>query len=350
MSQWDTMLAALLAIFAIIAIGVVARRAGWLTQEADQSLFQLVVRVLLPALILDQVIGNPALAHARNLWLPPLVGFGSVVLGVVVALATARLLGKSLRLSEPRQQRTFATCVAIYNYGYVPLPLALALFGEETVGVLFVHNLGVEIALWTVGIFLLTGGLAKGWWRHLINPPALAIAAALSINGLTALARQYNLLTPAGPESEPWLPEFILAVGNVIASFVGSALTMLGACAIPMGVLLIGATISDHLHEAKLHQGVRVIAGAAGLRLAVLPMMFLAVAWLLVPASVELKRVMVLEAAMPAAVFPIVLARHYYGDVPTAVRVIVGTSLLSIITMPLWLSLGLWLLGLNTPT
>ena len=49
---------------------------------------------------------------------------------------------------------------------------------------------------------------------------------------------------------------------------------------------------------------------------------------------------------MPAAVFPIVLARHYAGDPATAVRVVIGTSLLGFLTMPLWLRLGLRLRGL----
>ena len=64
------------------------------------------------------------------------------------------------------------------------------------------------------------------------------------------------------------------------------------------------------------------------------------------PASVELKRVIVLQAAMPAAVFPIVMSRHYGGHPPTALRVVIGTSLLSLLTIPLWLRLGMKFAGL----
>ena len=76
------------------------------------------------------------------------------------------------------------------------------------------------------------------------------------------------------------------------------------------------------------------------LRLGVFPFVFLALAYWL-PCSIELKRVLVLEAAMPAAVFPIVMARHYGGDVTTALRVVIGTSLAGLATIPFWISTAL---------
>ena len=58
-------------------------------------------------------------------------------------------------------------------------------------------------------------------------------------------------------------------------------------------------------------------------------------------ASLELKQVLLIEAAMPAAVFPIVLARHYGGDTLTAVRVVVATSAIGFLTIPMWVRFGL---------
>ncbi|MCE2828062.1 MAG: AEC family transporter, partial [Verrucomicrobium sp.] len=62
---------------------------------------------------------------------------------------------------------------------------------------------------------------------------------------------------------------------------------------------------------------------------------------------VELKRVLVVQAAMPAGVFPIVLSRLYGGDPATAVRIVAGTTLLSLVTIPLWIRWGLSWLDLN---
>ncbi len=64
------------------------------------------------------------------------------------------------------------------------------------------------------------------------------------------------------------------------------------------------------------------------------------------PASVELKQVLVLQAAMPSAVFPIVMSSHYGGDPPTALRVVLGTALLGLLTIPLWIKFGMHFAGL----
>lgn len=317
---WLTMMVQVLALFGIIGIGAGARQANWLTEEADETLLKLVIRVLLPALIFDVILGDERLTEARNILLPPLVGFGTVVGGFAVAALVARWAKRPLRLHQPAERRTFGLCVGLYNYGYLPLPLAAALFDKSTVGVLFVHNLGVEVAVWTAGVMLVSGDVSGHWWKRAINAPTLAIAAALLLNALG-----WHVYVPG---------------------FVRLALTNLGVCAVPMALLLIGATIADHLRSARLTQGAPVMSGAAVLRLGLLPAAFVAMAWVL-PVTVELKRVILIQAAMPSAVFPIVLAKHYGGDVSTAVRVVLATSVLSLVTMPLWLSAGMWLLGIQ---
>lgn len=320
MSHWQTMLSAVLAIFAIIGLGAFGRHVKWMTDEADRTLLKLTINILFPALILDKTLGQPALFQLRNLTLAPLVGFLTVVAGFAVGWLAAQLLAGPARLTDARQKRTFALCVGLYNYGYVPIPLARQLFGEDTLAVLFIHNLGVEIALWTVGILLISGHLSRQWWRSIINPVSITIAASLLLN--------------------------FLGLHDDLPGFLRKAFEMLGASAIPLALVLIGATIVDVFAEARIGQGARVIILSSLLRLGLLPALFLLLAWV-IPASPQLKAVITLEAAMPSAVFPIVLARHYGGDSPTAVRVVLGTSLLSLATMPLWLSAGMWLLGLG---
>jgi malate permease and related proteins len=64
------------------------------------------------------------------------------------------------------------------------------------------------------------------------------------------------------------------------------------------------------------------------------------------PLPLELQKVMLLQAAMPSAVFSIVMARHYKGDPQTAVRVVAATSILALLTIPLWIRAGSKWLGL----
>jgi hypothetical protein len=291
------------------------RKLNWLTEEADHSLLRVNINLLVPCLILDSTLGNSALAHWRNLLFGPLVGFGTVALGMALAALARPLHG----LEDARARRTFVVSVGIYNYGYVPLPLAMMLFDKETVGVLFVLMVGVETSLWTLGVMGLTGHRPGTDWRRIVNAPLIAIALALALNAL-------------GWNSG--VPKVAL-----------TGLHWLGQCAIPMALILIGAVVADHLHEFHSRSGWRVMGTATLLRLGVLPMLFLLLARHL-PASTELKRVIVIEAAMPAAVFPIIMARHYGGDPATALRVVISTSLLGLVTIPLWIRFGLKFVGL----
>jgi predicted permease len=209
--------------------------------------------------------------------------------------------------------------VAIYNYGYLPLPLALALFDRETVAVLFVYNVGVEIGFWGFALWLLAGAGLRANWRRFLNPPLLTIVGTLTLNAVGG---------------DAWVPGVVRDATNLV-----------GQCAIPVGLLLIGAIMADHTREFVSAQGGRVMLLSCALRLGLVPLVFLWLATVL-PAGLELKRVLVLQAAMPAAVFSIVLARHYGGDAATALRVVLATSILGLLTIPLWLRFGMYLVGL----
>jgi predicted permease len=314
MNEFSIVLGAVLPVFGLMVVGLALRKFNWLTEEADQSLLRVNVNVLLPCLIFDSALGNPALGQIGNLILAPAFGYATAALGIGLALGARVLHG----LNERPAARTFALCVGIQNYGYIPLPLTVLLFDKATTGVLFLVMMGVEAALWTLGVWALKGGGLGQSWRRILNAPLIAIMLALVLNVLDWNAH---------------LPVPVL-----------TGIHWLGQCAIPMALMLIGAMVADHLHEFHSQSGWRVIGAAVLLRQGVLPLLFL-VAIKYLPASVELKRVIVLEAAMPTAVFPIVLARLYQGDPATAMRVVIGTSVVGLATIPLWIRFGMKFVG-----
>lgn len=315
MNPSATILNAVVPVFGIMGLGVLIRKLNWLTEAADKSLMRICVNVLLPCLILDKSLGNPALSQPSNLLLAPLIGYAVVGCGMFLAGWAGPLHG----LREVSEQRTFAVSVGLHNYGYVPLPLALLLFDQATAGVLFLHIIGVEMAMWTLGVMWLSGGRPGRDWRRLINAPLIAIVVAVAFNALSWDAG----VPPAA----------------------GTAIHWLGGCAIPLALILIGAIMADHLGEFHSANGWRVITLAVLLRIGVLPVLFLLLAKH-VPMTVEHQRVLVIEAAMPAAVFPVVLAKLYGGDPATAVRVVLGTAAVSLVTIPLWLKFGMQFVGL----
>jgi predicted permease len=315
-SDYLPLLAAVAPVFLIIAAGWIIRRIGWLNEEADASLLRVIVNLLYPCLILDTILGNPALAKAGNILLAPVVGFSTVVFGYALCWFAAPLF----RVTESRDRRTFAFTTGIYNYGYLALPIAQTRFGSETSAVVFIHNVGVEIALWTVGIMVISGVAHRGGWRQIVNGPFIAILGAA-------------VLHFAGARS--WMPSVVL-----------DSVHRLGATAIPLGVLLTGATFADHMRDLSTGGRISTTIGACVLRLGVLPLFMLALAcWL--PCPIELRRVIVIQAAMPCAMIPVILAKHYNGDPASAMRIILYTSVCGLLTIPFWLQLGLRWIGAN---
>lgn len=276
---------------------------------------RVVLNLLYPALIFSFILENPALRQTANLLLPPLFGFISVATGMVIALLLARFLS----LGNTREQRTFAFMTGMYNYSYLPVPIVAVLFGRETTGVLIVSNLGVELALWILGIgFILSVHDSKPIWKRILSGPVIAILIAVPLNSLGWSAA---------------LPPFFY-----------STVELLGGCAIPVGLLLIGATIADLSQKIQWRARCEYIFYGISLRMLLLPSLVILTAWCL-PFSIELKRVMVIQGAMPCAIFPIVLARHFGGAPEIALKVALSTTALSLITIPLWVAFGLCLIG-----
>ena len=315
MMSLSDVLSAVLPVFCLALIGIGLRRVRWLTEEADATLLRLVVNVLTPCLIFDKVLGNQALQRAENLFIPPLIGFGGIVLGI----GTCWLFRRRVGLKTDPEQRTFALVAGLQNFAYVPFPLVLMLFANhpDTPGVLFVHNLGVDIAMWTLGLITLGHATGPSEWRKLINAPLVAIVLSLLLNFC---------------DGAHWVPRPL----SITAS-------MLGACTFPLGILLTGAMMADQVRQLHPARATGTLIWSAIFRLGVIPALMLGIARIL-PCSVEIKRVILVQAAMPAGIFPIVLSRLYGGDPATAVRIVAGTTILSLITIPLWIQWGIaWL-------
>ncbi|MEX0330338.1 MAG: AEC family transporter [Puniceicoccaceae bacterium] len=309
--SFTSVIGAALPVFLLLGLGYVLRKGKVVAETADTSLLKLLVSVFYPCLYLDYIIGNPALMSVGNLVSAPLIGFVSIVAGFAIAYGVARLLG----LQRGTGLRTFSFCNGIYNYGYIPIPIIMALFASrETLGVLLVYNVGVEAAMWTAGIMLLAGKIDRESLKRLVNPPVVALLVALLVN-----------LTGLDGHMPGWLSRPI---------------SMLGACSIPLGILLGGAMVADLLTRKGIFDMPKIPLGSIGVRLGILPILFVFFAATLPGLSPELRQVMIIQAAMPAGILPIVLSRHYGGEPKVAIRVVLATTLASIITMPLWIRIG----------
>jgi hypothetical protein len=299
-------------VFLVMVAGAMARRFEWVTREADVSISRLIANLLFPAFFIDRILATDRFDRLEATWLPPLVGLLSTSLQLLLAVAFARTIGPRLGIKDRGAQSALALSIGLCNYGYIPLPLAQFLYPDAEAS-LILHNVGVDLAIWSVGIWVIAGDRLPATRQGWITPPIIAIVAAAAVKA-TGLHRH--------------IPEAFFQMTEA-----------LGQCAVPMGLALSGAILFDFLRELRWRESLGTLIAACGFRLLAMPMALIAIAALL-PMPLEMRQVLLLQAAMPAAVFSVILTRLYEQDVKTAVAAIIGTSIIGLISIPVWLYVG----------
>lgn len=314
----------LIGVYIVVGCGILFRRKGWFPSPAEGPLYKLTVNVLMPCLIFDRILPADLSGDYQNLFLPPILGFATTLIGVALGFSLGLLPKKLTAMRNVKTLGTFAACVSILNYGFVPIPLLRELYdmSDKVHAVLFIQNLGVELSIWTVVIIAMSGKLDRKSLLRSINPPTCAIVLAMILNQCGVY---------------PFIPRFIM-----------NAIKLLGEASLPISMFIVGISFADtFVFSRMLHQWRRVVRIAFWsclLRLMVLPSIFIAIA-VYAPLTIEIKRVLVIHAAMSSAIFPMVLSRHYDGDPETALDTIVPNSILALITLPIWIAVGLTLIG-----
>lgn len=279
------------------------------------------LNILFPAFIIDHILGNEKLSSVSEIGVASSTGFISLILGISLCYFISGILK-----TEGKQRRAFAVTTGLQNYGFIPIPIVLALYPDANVivGVLLMHSVGVELALWTAGVMILSGERTS-IWRRLLNVPLITTVICLIIN--------------------------FLGLGIEVHAKIEGTCNMLGNCAVPLSLLLIGATINDLINDSK-EKIFNQQRSAEAILAVIMRMLFLPIVLLIyakfAQISPELKKVLVIQAAMPAAVFPIILTKEYGGDTNTSVRIVIVTTLLSVITIPPAIVFGLWFVGISS--
>lgn len=293
---------------AFAVLGGAFNRFGISRGRPERILLKVLINFLMPVMIFHYIIGNRALADIDNVISAPLVGFYGIVIGFGVSWYAAKYFGAG----EKSAKASFAFTVGIYNYGFLSIPITDYIFGKETVGMLLVHNIGIDIAYWTVGIGLLTGFTGKSYMRIVKNPPLVAVVASLAINYFTG--------------GEP-VPEWI---GGIMHPF--------AVMSIPAGLFISGAVLAESAGALMKKDGIKVSAGALLLRLLVIPvLMVVSVKYL--PVSHELKMITAVQASMPAGMLTIAIIKYFGGNLETAVQTILSTTIAGFITIPILIEL-----------
>jgi len=311
----------LLPVYLLILVGAGLRRVGLTKREYDDAFLHLVFNVMYPCFILDNILGSSSVKDPSSVaW-----GIGLGFLFPVVGMALAWVVAGWLGYAKGSGRRTFALSSGIQNFGYTAIPVVQQLWvGTGAMAMLFVHNLGTELAIWSVGVMLISGD-KKIPWKRLVNGPVVAVVAGLSLVALD------------------WDGMRTSDAGEALPGVIRTTLKWLGVGAFPLAIFTTGGIMMDMIGKERF--SLKASIGGSILRLAVIPLIMLLGARFSC-APVELKQVLIVQAAMPAAMTPILLAKLYGGRPSVAVEIVVASTVLSLFTLPLVILFGRAFLGL----
>ena len=291
------LLPAVLPVGLIILIGFIAGRKLPLQK---QTLSQLTLYVLSPALVIDSL-------YRTELSLKTSVGLlsGFAVTSAIIYLI-AKLLGKFTGLSPGL--KTAVVAVALFpNNGNMGLPVVDFAFGPSGLARAIIYMIGSSILLFCFGPAIIKG---EGVWsglRLIVKLPLL-----------------WSILAGIGLRLLNWEIPWQLDTG----------IQKVGDAAIPIALILLGMQLAN----TNLALGIKELGGAL-IRLLVAPAIAYIVGMNLQLEGLDLQ-VLVLQSAMPTAVNSLVLVTEFGGDRDFVAKTIVTSTLLSFMTLPLIL----WLL------
>lgn len=258
---------------------------------------RLVYYVLFPALLFSSIARAP---------LSP--GEASTLIAATLLLMTCGIglawLAVPVLRPDPVTHASLAQCAYRFNT-YMGLSLALSLAGPQGQSVMAMI-VGFAVPLVNIAA---VSGLARRQDNRILseilrNPLILATIAGLAFN-LSGLQ----------------VPDFAM-----------TTLQRLGACAIALGLMCVGATLSVQ----GLGSSAKLMSWMTVVRLLALPMIAMVIAYFMPLSNIE-KQMLVLFAALPTASSAYILAVRMGGDGRSvAVTMSLGT-ILSAATIPLWL-------------
>ncbi len=289
------------------------RKVGILKATYDAWIFRIIFWVMAPCFILDRMLGAEILRNYYTLGIGIGLGFALIMAGILVGY----LVGKAIGLEHGHGMRTFALAAGCQNYGYTAVPVVQILWGSSALAVLFVHNIGVEIAIWSFGVMLLSGD-RKIKWKRMINGPIIAVVIGLIL--------------------------VMLRVDDKVTGPFRGVISMAGIGAFPIALVMTGAAMMDLVGTEK--PSWKIIFGSILVRMILVPILIIASAKC-IPMSLELKQVLVVQAAMPAAMVPILLAKIYGGRPAVAVQIVIATTVISLFSLPFIITYGMRFLDLT---
>ena len=297
------MFVVMMTLFALVVVGYVAGKLGYLGGDFDRQLSRLVINITCPALILSSAMTGEL--PDRQFILPLLL----ISIITYVLLAAAAFLLPRFLTKRKADEGALGFALMFGNVGFMGYPVVASIFGHEAVFYAAVLNVVNTFAVFTVGTVLITGKNEVEGSRFekkvLYSTPMLAAYLTMLI--------------------------VALRIDN-IPDYVSQPLTMLGNITVPAALLIIGSSMSQLSLRSLM--GNATVYMTTALRLAILPLAvhYLMTAMGFSPFVVNINTVVI---AMPVATYGTILCLKYEKDTTMITEVTFITTLLSMLTIPL---------------
>lgn len=284
-------------IFIGIAAGFICRKLNVINEQSTSALSNIVVKIVLPFYLFNAIVSSKSGIDASGVGLAIALSAAMFLLSGMIAFIFVKL-GRAPK--EDKGVYLFETMCG--NVTYIGIPVCAAVIGGNAAFYASLLNIPYNLICFSLGIFMLCGTVS---WKSIINPAFLSGLAAAVI---------YALRIP-------------------IPSLITDACSFIGQATSPCAMLIIGSVLAG-IPVRDVFSGWRNIVYVF-LRLFIIAFI---VALIMKCLSIdeELKKVLVLMAAMPAATNSTMLCTLYGGNRELSAKLIFLSTALSIVTIPAW--------------
>ena len=304
-------LSSIIPIVFLIVLGFILHEKKFLTKGLDRNLTFLVMNVALPASVFLSVVNNLTVKTLEELAKPLAIGLLAFAANYIISYVLMRLV------RVPRGRRgVFLNTIVNANTIFIGMPLNQALFGTEAVSYFLVYYVLNTLSTWTIGSVLIardsrteqaSGG--KMNLKQILSPPILGLLAAIPV-----LLLGLHLPKPI-TGSLSYLGTLVTPLSLL---YIGIVLSEAGLKSVRFDKDTIVALLGKFVLSPCLMAAALVLAGSFGIALPSL-----------------LKNTMIVQAAVPALTVLPILAGDADGDVEYATNVVVTSTILFVIVIPI---------------
>ena len=211
--DFQSILTQMLLLFFMLALGYLVAKLGIMSKNATKDISNLVICVTNPCSVLFSVLGTEHVLSNPQVF--ELTGFSVCVFGFFILVAV--FVPKLLRVTEDAGLYRFMTVMP--NAGFIGFPVVRAVFGPNAVFYASVHNLVLQIVLYTYGLRQISKRPEdrKISWRTFCQP--IVVAAILGyIFYLTDFRAPAFAVSALGLVDQMTTPLATLVIGYALAS------------------------------------------------------------------------------------------------------------------------------------